>query len=519
MALLDLVTAIQAHPGVAIIFASISLTLAWALRTRQKASRQLNLPFLAFEDGDDSRQRYVTDSGTLFKIGYERYLKHGKAFKMRNYIEELPPQVYLPLKYLDEVKSAPQAKLSFPYFSALLFSQDHTGMAKQTDEAAHVIRTDLIRNQPFLYPGLEAERAAVIDEKLPRTKEWQSVNPYPIFAYIIARLAAKTFASAELSRNDEWLGIMIGVTQTSMAAAHALRASWPWWTRWLARYVFPPVKKVVADRARAAEILRPILEERVAALHSDSEKSERPNDGIQWLVEYYHARGKGARLTPELLAQNQLFYAMAAIHSSTAILLSVLYDLIDERQANVKAELVDEIEQVHKEFGSWTRQAVSKLVKLDSFMKESQRVHYVGHARVTRAAQVPYTFKDGLHLPKGTMIQFLHSGPQQDPDFFPEPETFDPWRFLKKRQQGDDVNKFQFASLSEVETTFGAGFHACPARNYASDVMKLVLVYLLTKYDIKYDGDSQTRPPEMAHDSATMPSLATSILYREKRAD
>jgi hypothetical protein len=74
-----------------------------------------------------------------------------------------------------------------------LFSQDHTGMAKQTDEAAHVIRTDLIRNQrgndlriyripgadnifalAFLHPGLEAERAAVIDEKLPRTSgEWQ----------------------------------------------------------------------------------------------------------------------------------------------------------------------------------------------------------------------------------------------------------------------------------------------------------------------------------------------------------
>ena len=66
---------------------------------------------------------------------------------MRNYIDELPPQVFLPLKYLDEVKSAPQAKLSFPYFSLLLFSQDHIGMARQTDEAAHVIRTDLIRNQ------------------------------------------------------------------------------------------------------------------------------------------------------------------------------------------------------------------------------------------------------------------------------------------------------------------------------------------------------------------------------------
>ncbi|KAK3369538.1 cytochrome P450 [Lasiosphaeria ovina] len=455
----EFATAVQAHPGITIVILGIAAALAWAGLVRHKASRELKLPFLRFEDGDDSRQRYITDSGTLFKVGYDKYLRYGQAFKMRNYIDELPPQVYLPLKYLDEVKSAPQAKLSFPYFSLL------------------------------------------------------SVNPYPIFAYIIARLAAKTTGSAELSRNDEWLGIMIGVTQTSMGAAHALRASWPWWTRWLARYVFPPVKKVLADRARAAEILRPILEERVAALNADNGKTETPNDGIQWLVEYYHARGKGALLTPELLAQNQLFYAMAAIHSSTAILLSVLYDLIDERHEHVKAELIDEIQQVRKEFGSWSRQAVSKLVKLDSFMKESQRIHYV--ARVTRAAKVPYTFKDGLHLPEGTMIQFLHSGPLQDPDFFEDPETFDPWRFLKKRQEGDP-NKFQFASLSDVETTFGAGFHACPARNYASDVMKLVLVYLLTKYDIKYDSDTQRRPPEMAHDSATMPSLATQILYRDK---
>lgn len=147
MALANLVPAVQGHPALVVLILSFSIALAWALHSKRRASRELNLPFLRFEDGDDSRQRYVTDSGTLFKIGYERYLKHGQAFKMRNYIEEQLPQVYLPLKYLDEVKTAPQGKLSFPYFSRLLFSQDETGMAKQTDEAAHVIRTDLIRNQ------------------------------------------------------------------------------------------------------------------------------------------------------------------------------------------------------------------------------------------------------------------------------------------------------------------------------------------------------------------------------------
>ncbi|KAK0614006.1 hypothetical protein B0T14DRAFT_499373 [Immersiella caudata] len=270
---------------------------------------------------------------------------------MRNYIDELPPQVYLPLKYLDEVKSAPQAKLGFPYFWSLLFSQDHTGMAKQTDEAARIMRTDLIRNQ-----------------------QWQPANLYPILAFIIARLAAKTTGLTELARNDEWLGIMIGVTQMSVAAAHALRASWPWWTRWVARYMSPPVKKAFADRARTAGILQPILEKRVAALYTDNEKVLKPND--------------------------------AAIYSSTAILLSVLYDLIDKRYGSVKSELL---------------------------------------ARVTRAAKVPYTFKDGLHLPEGTMIQLLHSRPQTDAELFEDPETFDPWRSLKKRQEGDP-NKFQFAS-------------------------------------------------------------------------
>ena len=120
MALRELATAVQAHPRLTVVILGVVAAVAWVARARHKASREADLPFLRFEDGDDSRQRYATDSGTLFKIGYDRYLKHGQAFKMRNYIGELSPQVYLPLKYLDEVKTAPQAKLSVPYYSVLV---------------------------------------------------------------------------------------------------------------------------------------------------------------------------------------------------------------------------------------------------------------------------------------------------------------------------------------------------------------------------------------------------------------
>lgn len=36
---------------------------------------------------------------------------------MRNPIDDTRPQVILPMKYLDEVRTAPQNRLSFPYFS------------------------------------------------------------------------------------------------------------------------------------------------------------------------------------------------------------------------------------------------------------------------------------------------------------------------------------------------------------------------------------------------------------------
>lgn len=39
---------------------------------------------------------------------------------MRNVVNPWKPQLIMPFKYLDEVKSAPQSRLSFPLFSRLV---------------------------------------------------------------------------------------------------------------------------------------------------------------------------------------------------------------------------------------------------------------------------------------------------------------------------------------------------------------------------------------------------------------
>ena len=67
----EIVGALRANANV-VLLAGVAASVAWLLYRRYSASQELQLPFLKFEDGDDSRQRYVFDSPKLFKIGYER---------------------------------------------------------------------------------------------------------------------------------------------------------------------------------------------------------------------------------------------------------------------------------------------------------------------------------------------------------------------------------------------------------------------------------------------------------------
>ena len=67
----DFVATLHTASGNAALLLGATATLAVLIYRRYRAS-QLTIPFLKFEDGDDSRQRYVTDSGSLFKIGYEK---------------------------------------------------------------------------------------------------------------------------------------------------------------------------------------------------------------------------------------------------------------------------------------------------------------------------------------------------------------------------------------------------------------------------------------------------------------
>lgn len=130
-------------------------------------------------------------------------------------------------------------------------------------------------------------------------------------------------------------------------------------------------------------------------------------------------------------------------------------------------------------------------------------------------AVTDFTFKDGLHIPAGTQVAFCSQQQNLDPDIYPDPETFQPKRWLEQRQ-GIDQNRFHFPSTTDTWLNWGSGIHACPGRFLADVSLKLIFVHLLTHYDTTYPSEDQHRPADGAKNFMILPDMTAPLLFRER---
>ncbi|RYP68214.1 hypothetical protein DL769_005554 [Monosporascus sp. CRB-8-3] len=152
-----------------------------------------------------------------------------------------------------------------------------------------------------------------------------------------------------MSKGYARLGTTQQYVSSFLKAVSSVRARYHPLLRWTAKYVDADAKDVYKHHQRAADILRPVLQARMDTEAQGIEAEHE--DGIQWLMDAYRANGK--RPTAEQLALDEMGLAVASIHSSSATLLSTLYDLIDRPDA--LGEIREEIARVSKESSTWDR--------------------------------------------------------------------------------------------------------------------------------------------------------------------
>ena len=129
----------------------------------------------------------------------------------------------------------------------------------------------------------------------------------------------------------------------------------------------------------------------------------------------------------------------------------------------------EEVQKIVAEEG-WTKSSMAKMHKLDSFLKETCRMHplvsgfdsvlqlmAVGSRRVVLK---PFTFSNGVTVSKGTLVGAPVSAIHMDETLYDRPNEFDGLRFFNLRQKHGDLPQYHCANTNTNCLTFGTGRHA-----------------------------------------------------------
>lgn len=95
---------------------------------------------------------------------------------------------------------------------------------------------------------------------------------------------------------------------------------------------------------------------------------------------------------------------------------------------------------------------------------------------------------NGLVLPRGTHVA-VECSMMSDASNYPDPTTYNGYRFLKLRESGN--NSASLVSISPQHVAFGIGKSICPGRFMVANEAKVILARVLLDYEIRLAEDSE----------------------------
>ncbi|EZF35100.1 hypothetical protein H101_01365 [Trichophyton interdigitale H6] len=436
------------------------------------------------------------------KIGYEKFNKAlGKPFATTVFGHEY---VVLPSKYLEDIKRASPKSLSF--FQALsdgLNMEASVGHLYTSTTEIDVVVKHLNPQLTKLTPLLAEEASFAID------KEIGKFNVSNIVASIVHRTTNRILVGKELCRDEEYLSITTRFSRSLFL--HGI-----FWN-----FInLGPLRKLVArltiwlhlkDRDAAAKLLLP----HIHARRQDQDASSKYQDALQWTLDTPPSFPGDDE--PLHQAYHMLHLTFAASSASGVGVTQCLINILAYRE--YLEPIRQEIATVIDRHGGWTDKALSQMALMDSFIRETMRLHPAGSLTVARTVMdEQFRFHDGLTLPRGTNIIAPALAVHHDPDNYEDAHRFDGFRFARYRQKQGESHRWLASTIDQKFLQFGYGNHACPGRFYAVRKIKLVLGKLLMGYDFDWaqPRPAGDRPEDFAIEAQMMAAPETEILMRSR---
>ncbi|KAI1074134.1 cytochrome P450 [Whalleya microplaca] len=513
------------------VLAPVVLVVGYVLYQLFRPSRLPNLPIVGAKSGEwfpllRAKWRNTKDMKTATEIAYSQYkdrpciLPIGGAANF----------VLLPAKEVQWLVDQPDCDINIHEQTVEAMQLDYTVTDPQLAHNpihAKLISTILTRETGNLVPLLLDETHVSIDDLWGTdTADFREICVYDVMRSIIGQVTNRVFVGLPLCRNRTLLELGLAFAQDIPKSAIILRFTWR------------PLRPLVALLAtlpnrlhtrRFYNILRPEVVRRLKeydARRADPETKaaeKEPNDFLQWIINQAKAMDDPYFSKPDTVAGRVLLLNFASIHTSSFAITHAILDLASSKPEYFD-ELRAEITSVLAEHGGeWNKRALAAMTKLDSVMRESQRLNSFATVATSRQVVNPkgVTTPSGLHVPYGNAICAPSYPVFHDPALYPEPDVFKPFRFAEKGASAaaDDSDSYvqkarrAFATTSPEYTAFGHGRHACPGRFFASTELKLMLAYIIMNYDFELQ---EKRPQNIWFGATRVPPLQATIRIRRR---
>jgi cytochrome P450 len=319
-----------------------------------------------------------------------------------------------------------------------------------------LIQTGFERKQLEVLSSIMQESLTDSLQDFDRQARVGPVDIYPLMMKITFAMVGRSLFGARLKEEDiNLVSRAISTVQEFMVR----QTIQPYLNPWFA--VSGELRKHWELRSRAFGVLDEYLQRR---------RKEAPgHDLLQILMDARYSDGEGM---PDELVLSESMQLLVAGHETSSNALSWLLYLLSSRP-----DCVDEIRQEFDSVLGERPLSFSDVPKFEFTIRvilEALRL-YPPFWMVDRMALADDRAGD-VAIPRGSTVVVFIYGVHHSPQYWENPETFDPERFTKAKEKLHTP----FAHLP-----FGAGPRGCIGGNYAMLQILMILSVLLRKYDFR----------------------------------
>ncbi|XP_029663904.1 cytochrome P450 9e2-like [Formica exsecta] len=242
---------------------------------------------------------------------------------------------------------------------------------------------------------------------------------------------------------------------------------------------FPWLAKILQLRIirdKIANFFRDLVEDTIKT--RDENGIVRP-DMLQLMMETRGKEGKPKLSIEDMVSQAFIFF-FGGFDSTSTLMCFAAHEIAVNAQ--IQKKLQDEIDKVLEESnGLAPYEIVNNMEYLDAVISEALRMYPIPSLdRIcVKSFELPPTLPGTkpFTIKKGEGIWIPIYGLHQDPQYFEEPEKFDPERFLGERKK-ESLNCGAYLP-------FGLGPRMCIGNRFALMETKVLLFHLLARCDLK----------------------------------